>query len=50
MASEVQNPVSYTQLKTALVKTVSAVFSRELQTKTTQIQGRIVCEAGCNEA
>lgn len=50
MASEAQNPVSYTQLKTALVKTVSAVFSRELQTKTTQIQGRIVREAGSNEA
>lgn len=50
MASEVQNPVSYTQLKTALVKTVSAVFSRELQTKTTQIQSRIVREAGSNEA
>ena len=50
MASEAQNPVSYAQLKTALVKTVSAVFSRELQTKTTQIQSRIVREAGSNEA
>ena len=45
-----QNPVSYAQLKTTLVKTVSAVFSRELQAKATQIQSRIVRVASAREA
>lgn len=47
---DAQNPVSYAQLKTTLVKTVSAVFSRELQAKTAQIQSRIVRVASAGEA
>lgn len=48
--SDLQNPVSYAQLKTTLVKTVSSVFSRELQAKSTQIQSRIVCNVKASEA